>query len=80
MPAAWWFYTGDIPADRLSVFKHVEPSPPYYDLRPGLEKQFGTDVKFVVPPDLEEDLLAGRAGPPEYIAAHKDEAPVGGGA
>jgi hypothetical protein len=66
----WWFYLGDIPPSRLTVHKHVPVGVPEWDIRPD-----NAPPNFILTfePGLEEDLLAARKGPPEYIAAHMDE-------
>jgi len=58
-----WFYRGDIPASSLTVVKHRPKGLPYYRL-------YG----FPVTPENEDDLLAARIGPPEYVAGHRDVA------
>ena len=60
-----WFYRGDIAPEWLSVFKTVPQALPYWELPEGV----------VIPADLEDDVLAGRAGPDDYVKAHAE--PVG---
>jgi len=63
----WWFYLGDIPANKLAVFKQVPLGVTWWDIKP---KDAPPGCDFTFEPGLESDLLAGRAGPPEYIEAH----------
>jgi hypothetical protein len=58
-----WFYRGDIARDRLTVFKTVPRGLPTWDLGEGFVV---TDAKH------EADLLAGRAGPEDYVKAHME--------
>jgi hypothetical protein len=69
----WWFYLGDIPASRLTVFKHVPHGVTYWELYDIVEK-YQADYDLVFPPDMEADLLAARIGPPEYVEAHQEVA------
>jgi hypothetical protein len=63
----WWFYLGDIPANKLTVFKHVPKGVPEWNIRPD---NAPPGCSFTFEPGLEDDLLAGRAGPAAYIEAH----------
>jgi hypothetical protein len=64
-----WVYFGDIPPARLTVFKHVPRTEPYWEL-PHHEAWRTTGAVAVFdPPELEADLLAGRDGPPKYVEA-----------
>jgi hypothetical protein len=71
-----WVYFGDIPTAKLSVFKHVPRGMVCWELHHHEHwKETGGEARFN-PPD-EDDLLAGREGPPEYVAACKAMGEVG---
>jgi hypothetical protein len=65
----YWIYAGDIPAARLSVFKHVPPTPTYWELTNLRETWVNHGIESAFPPDLEAALLEGRDGPDGYVAA-----------
>jgi hypothetical protein len=64
-----WFYTGNIAPERITVFKHLPPAVTYWIL-PTLRERWLNGFENLIPPDLEADLLAARAGPEDYIKAH----------
>jgi hypothetical protein len=64
-----WVYFGDIPPARLTVFKHVPRTEPYWELPHHEAWRLTGAVAAFDPPELEADLLAGRAGPPKYVVA-----------
>jgi hypothetical protein len=69
-----WFYASDIAPDRLSVFKTVPRGVGLWDL-PTIRKKWLIDgIETVLTPEIEADLLAGRAGPDDYVKAHSDTA------
>lgn len=67
----WWFYAGNIPARRIEVFKHVPHGVTFWEL-PELRDNSDAGIKNVFDPADEDDLLAARAGPEDYIKAHND--------
>jgi hypothetical protein len=69
-----WIYAGNIPADRLSVFKHFPPGKVYWELLT-IREDWLNSIESIFPPDLEADLLEGRIGPDDYVAAMSE--PVG---
>jgi hypothetical protein len=64
-PAEWWFYAGDISASRIEVFKHVPRGTVSWELPEHKDWLEGATLAFA--PGLEDDLLAARAGPEDYI-------------
>jgi hypothetical protein len=64
-----YIYFGIIPPSRISVFKHVPPRMPYWELETIREHWLaGRNVEFENK-QYVDDLLEGREGPPEYVAA-----------
>jgi hypothetical protein len=67
--ASNWVYFGDIPPAKLSVFKYVARGMTYWALEHNERWHLdGAEIRFD-PPELEDDLLAGRVGPPDYVEA-----------
>jgi hypothetical protein len=64
-----WIYFGDIPPAKLTVLKHVPRTEPYWILDHHNDWLTTGAVAVFDPPELEDELLAGRAGPPDYVAA-----------
>jgi hypothetical protein len=63
-----WIYFGDISPDKITLFKHVPRTRGYWIL-PFHNYWRVTQVDRVFSPDEEAELLAGRAGPPDYLEA-----------
>jgi hypothetical protein len=74
-----WVYFGDIPPSRLTVFKHVPRTKPYWILKTIREDWQTLRAQSVFPPELEAALLDGRDGPPDYVAAMQELGTCGGG-
>lgn len=66
----WWFYSGNIPPQRLTVFKHVPRGVQFWELE-SVAAAFHAGASVGFEPGLEDQILAGLAGPPEYVEAHK---------
>jgi hypothetical protein len=62
-----WFYRGTVMPDRLSAFKTVPPGVPYSILT-DIHDAWKRGVEIAIDASLEADLLAGRAGPDDYVA------------
>lgn len=70
----YWFYESDIAPDRLSVFKRVERGVPFYEI-PAAREAWLAGARVTYEPGLEDEMLAGRAGPADYVEAHRSIEP-----
>lgn len=67
-----WLYFGTIAASRVSVFKHVPVTPTSWEITKIREAWLkGAEIK--MDQKLIDDILDGREGPEDYIAAHKEK-------
>jgi len=73
-----WVHFGDIPPAKLTVFKHVPRTRPYWKLKLH-DEWLETQATYVLPREVEADILAGRAGPSDYVEAMQElERELGG--